>query len=280
MFAVTRFEIRKLAGQKRSWAGFVVVAMINGLFALAFHIRNMRDPAENVRGLEDRLVGEFMNAYSYTRTILAPCMFMLFPMVLAIIGAHVLAGEMETGSIRLELCRCVSRGQVMAGKFAALSIYAALLLLTLGVTSYAVSATMFKPAGDVLIPGPMFGLKHSIHVLTAGEAPVRLVLSYLLSVPMLMSVAAMTLMFATMTGHFTSAAIITTTVYFCSYVVGGIPMLSAVHPFLPTRYLPFWRYVLTPAVDWGTIATHAFWTTCYTAGFLGLAIAIFDRRDL
>ncbi len=280
MFAVTRFEVRKLVGQKRSWSGFLVIGMINGLFALAFHLKRLQGPQEKVRGLEERLVSEFMNAFAYTQTILAPCMYMLFPMTLAIIGAHVLAGEMETGSLRLELCRCVSRRQVLAGKFLAMCLYGGVLLLALGTISYAVSATMFKPTGDVLIPGPMFGLQRLIYVLPAAVAPARLALSYALAWPMLMSVAAMTLLFATLTGHFTAAAILTTTVYFCSYVVDGIPMLSAVHPFLPTRYLPFWRYALVPTIDWPLIATHAFWTACYTAGFLGLAMAVFDRRDL
>jgi len=279
MFALTRFEIGKIVAQKRSWAGFLAVAMMNALFALAFHLRNQRAGMQPVRGLQDRLVGEFMNAFVYTQTILAPCMYMLFPIILSIIGAHILAGEIETGSIRLELCRSVSRWQILIAKFVALCAYSAVMLLTLGLTSYAVSATLFASSGDVLIIGHIFGLKGGLYVHPASEAVGRMLLSYVLALPMLMSVGAMALMFSMSTRHFTSAAILTSTVYFCSHIVGSIPLLSAIHPFLPTRYLPFWRYVLVPDIAWATVGEHALWTACFTAGFLGLAIALFARRD-
>ena len=280
MFALTRFEIEKIVAQKRSWAGFLAVAMMNALFALAFHLRNQRAAAQPVRGLQDRLVGEFMNAFVYTQTILAPCMYMLFPIILSIVGAYILAGEIETGSIRLELCRCVSRWQVMAAKFVALCAYSVVMLLALGVTSYVVSAWLFKPTGDVLVVGHIFGLKRGLYVIPKADALRRILLSYTLALPMLMSVSAMALMFSMSTRHFTSAAILTSTVYFCSYVVGSIPLLSAIHPFLPTRYLPFWRFMLMPDIAWDRVGMHAFWTACYTAGFIGLATALFSRRDL
>lgn len=279
MFALIRFETEKIVAQKRSWAGFLAVAMMNALFALAFYLRNQRAGTKPVPGLQDRLVGEFMNAFVYTQTILAPCMYMLFPIILSIIGAHILAGEVETGGIRLELCRCVDRWQVMAAKFIALCGYSAVMLVALAVTSYAVSATLFKPTGDVLIVGHIFGLKRGLLVIPAADAIERMLLSYVLAWPMLMSVSAMALMFSMMTRHFTSAAILTSTVYFCSHVVGSIPLLSAIHPFLPTRYLPFWRYTLLPDIAWETIGVHALWTACFTAGLLGLAIALFARRD-
>jgi len=279
MFALTRFEIKKIVAQRRSWAGFLAVAMMNALFALAFYLRNRRAGAKPHPVLQDRLIGEFMNAYVYTQWILAPCMYMLFPIIVAIIGAHILAGETETGSIRLVLCRSVSRWELMVSKFLALCGYCAVMLLALWLTSYAVSATMFKPSGDMIVFGPFFGLERSVHVHPSAEAMSRIILSYALAFPMLMSVCGMALMFSVVTRHFASAAILTSTVYFCSYVVGGIPMLSAIHPFLPTRYLPFWRFALQPEIPWNTIGAHACWTGCYTLGFLGVAIALFNARD-
>ena len=279
MFALTRLEVRKLVAQRRAWAAFLVVVLINGLFAMGFYLRNRRSGAKSVPGLPERLMGEFMNANEYTQTILAPSMFMLFPMVLSILGAYVLAGEIESGSLRLVLCRAVNRWEVIAAKFVALCGYSAAMLFSLGLVSYGVSSCLFKRSGDMLIFGPMFMLKRGLTVHAAADALPRILLSYTLALPMLMSVCAMALMFAMVTRHFTSAAILTATVYFCSYIVSGIPLLSAIHRFMPTRYLPFFRYALESEIPWATVRSHGFWTLCYTAAFLAVAAALFGLRD-
>lgn len=280
MLALTRFELRKLAAQRRSLVAFAAIGLMNVLFALAFWMRSQRAAQRPLREAGGRLVGEFLNAFVYTQTILAPCVFMLFPVILSILGSHLLAGEIEMGHLRLVLCRPVSRWQVVLGKFAALSAYALLMLVCLFGVSYGVSALLFAPSGDVIIPGPMYMLERGITILPREVALTRMVWSYVLAWPMLMSVAAMGLMFSLVTRHFTSAAVLTSTVYFCSYVVSGIPLLSAIHPFMPTRYLPFWRHALLPVIPWDTIAVDAGWTAAYTAAFLGLALGLFSTQDI
>lgn len=281
MFALMRFELRKLVAQRRSLVAFGAIGMMNVLFALAFWMRSHRAGHKVAPGAGGRLVSEFMNAYVYTQTILAPCVFMLFPVILSIIGCHLLAGEIEMGHMRLLLCRPVNRWQIVLAKFAALSFYSLLMLLCLFGVSYTVSALMFAPTGDVIIPGPMYMLEHAGIIIHPQEtAFVRIVWSYIFAWPMLVSVVAMALMFSLVTRHFTAAAVLTSTVYFCSYIVSGIPLLSAIHPFMPTRYLPFWRYVLLPTIPWHTMAIDAGWTAAYTAGFLALAMGLFSTQDV
>ena len=80
MFALIRFEIRKIVAQRRSWVGFLTIVLINALFALGFYMRDRKAGATQVHGLRDHLVREFINAFAYTQAILSPCMFLLFPM--------------------------------------------------------------------------------------------------------------------------------------------------------------------------------------------------------
>jgi len=275
-----RFELRKLVAQRRSLVAFLAIGLMNGLFALAFWMRNHHSGHKPVREVGGRLVGEFMNAFVYTQTILAPCVFMLFPVILSIIGCHLFAGELETGQMRLVLCRPVSRWQIILAKFGALCGYGGVMLLCLLTVSYTVSSLMFAPSGDVIIPGPMYMLERAVYILPQEVAPQRILYTYALAWPMLMSVGAMALLFSLVTRHFTSAAVLTSTVYFCSYIVSGIPLLSAIHPFMPTRYLPFWRHALLPTIPWHTIAVDAGWTAVYTAGFLLLAAGVFSNVDV
>lgn len=278
MLALMRFECLKLVRQRKSLAGLAVIGVLNLLFAVAFLLRQ-RHPEHARHDVPPELVRELFNAFVYTQTILAPAVFLLFPMLLAILGAYLLAGEIELGSLRLMLARPVPRWQIYLAKFTAVSLLAAALLVTLLLTSYAVAALLLRPSGDLIVFGPMFTLPRGIIVHPRDAALLRLLASYALALPMLMSVGAMALMFAVVTRHFTSAAVLTTTVYFCSYVVGGIPLLSAVHPFLPTRYLPFWKYVLLEKVPWPTLGTDALGTLAYLGAFLAVGISLFNTRD-
>ncbi|MCK5801776.1 MAG: ABC transporter permease subunit [Lentisphaeria bacterium] len=280
MFALIRFEIRKLASQRRSLTALLVVVLMNVLFTIAFLMRYQSRGGKPVPGLEGRLGAEFLNGMMYAQSILAPCIFMLFPMIVSIVGCHILASEIEVGSIRLMACRRVSRWQILIAKFVALCGYSGLLMLALLCVSYACGAFFFDPQGDVVIIGHMWTFDKGVFLLPQEIAGQRLLLSYLFSWPLLMSVSAMSLLFSLVTRHFTSASILTTTVYFCSYIVCGIPFLSAIHPFLPTRHMPFFRFALLPQIPWDRIGTHAFWTFGYTALFLGLAIAIFNVQEL
>lgn len=280
MFALIRFELRKLVAQKRSLAGFGAIILINLLFVCAFLMRNRKFGHRPVPGVEERLVGEFMNAYVYTQTILAPSMFVLFPMILTILGCHLLAGEIELGQTRLMACRSVGRWQIVLAKFVALWAYSGALLLVLLVTSYAVSALLFAPSGDLIVIGHMYMIKEGVYIHPAADVPWRILTSYLFAWPMLASVGALALMLSLATRQFTSSAILTSTSYFCSYIVGGIPFLSAIHPFLPTRYLPFWRFLMYPNVPWARLGEYALWTGGYTALFLAVAIAVFNLQEL
>jgi ABC-2 type transport system permease protein len=281
MWPLIKFELHKIWKQKKSMTGLIAIAGINILFAIAFILRQRHPDRRHNRELSDEMFQEMFNAFVYVQTILAPCLWMLFPVVIGVLGSHLLAGELELGTLRMVLGRPVLRSQVLLAKFVTLSLYSLVLLLGLGFVSYGIGACILKPSGDLILFGPMFG--HPDKMLIVHQAAValpRIILSYLLAWPMLMAVSAMTLMFSMITRHFTSAAILTVTVYFCSYVVGGIPMLSSIHPYLPTRYFPFWKYALLEKIPWDQIANDALWTGGYTVAFLGVAIAIFNRRDL
>lgn len=279
MLALIRFELKKLVAQKKSLIGLLNIVLINALCSLGFYLENRRHATRPHPFAHDHLMGEFINAYQYTQFILVPSVFMLFPMVLAIMAAYVFSGEFEVGSLRMMLFRPVSRWQVLLAKFVALSVYAAAMLALLGVVSYTVGRLQLNPRGLVIAPGPMYQLG-ATQILTADEAPARIVLSYVLAVPMLMSVAAMALMFAVVTRHYTSAAILTSTVYFASYIIGALDMLSALHPFLPTRYWPFWKFAVVREIPWNLVGLYAGWTAGYTLVFLALGIALFNMRDV
>lgn len=280
MLALIKFEFKKIITHKKSWIGVFTILFLNLLFAIAFFLRNRRSGDEEMSGLEGRLVGEFMNAPVYVQTILAPSVFFLFPVIIAVMCGHLTAGEMETGSLRLTLARPVSRASVFIAKWITLTAYAGIMLLLLGMVSYIIGLLVLNPTGDVLIFGPMFTLSETLLVHPADEAWLRIVLSYFLALPMLATIASLGMMFAIVTKQFAAGVILTTVVYFASYIAGEIPFLSSIHQYLPTRYLAFWKFALVPEIPWTTMTVHAGWTIAYMVIFAVLGISVFNMQNL
>jgi len=276
---ISRFEWRKLTVQRKSLSGLGVVAFINLLFGVAFWLRGRNPPHGRHQDIPQELLAEVFNAVTYTATILAPCMFLLFPMTLAVLVAHSLAGDVDTGAIRLLLARPVPRWRLLFGKWVAMTGYALGMLAVLLVTSYVTASILFKPMGDMLVFGPMVGLSKGLIVHPWPEAFWRLMMAYGLASGMLAATVAMALMFAALTRHFASAAILTTAVFFCSYVAENLSVLSAIRPFLPTYRLPFWKWPLAEQIPWDRLGQDVMWTAAYTTAFLVIGAVVFSRRD-
>ena len=157
------------------------------------------------------------------------------------------------------------------------------MLAVLGGLSYIVGSIFLKQTDTLIIPGVIYEIPKKygmIFEFTGADKFIRIFLSYFFAIPMLLSVCAMAIMFASITRHFTSAAILTTTLYFSSYIVGIIPFLSSIHPYLPTTKWYAWKYLLVPDIPWDMVINHLIWSGGYTAVFLGIAGAIFNMRDV
>jgi len=281
MWWVVRFDWCKLMVQRKSLAGLGAVVFVNLLFGVAF-VMGRHDPHELQRTLSAsaELLAEVFNALTYTLAILAPCMYLLFPMTLAVLVAHTFTSEFETGAIRLLLARPTPRWKLLVGQWVVLTGYALIMLAALLVVSYLVAACLFKATGDLVVFGPLMGVSRGLIVHPWPAALWRVLLAYGLAIPMLAGTVALALMFATVTRHFASAAILTSTLFFCSYVAENLPMLSNIRPYLPVYHMLLWKWAVVETVPWARIGTDILWTAGYTALFLVVATVVYTRRDV
>jgi ABC-2 type transport system permease protein len=279
MFALIRFETRKAFSQNKCLLGVFAIAMVNALFVLGFFL-SKDQPKELLRRIGPELLKEFFNGCVYVQTVLSPCALILFPVLVAVIVSYVFAGELEIGHMRMTLVRPPSRVKILLAKWCAVAAYTGLMLVALLAISYAFALFLMKPGGDLIIIGDAFAIHHKFIVHPAGfEAWSRIGLSYLLAWPALLSMSCMAFMFSALSRNFALSAILSSTVYLSSYVVGELPFLSGIHRFLPTSYMPFWKQTLLVQIPWDRILHDALWTGAFSAVFLALAAVLFDRGD-
>lgn len=195
----------------------------------------------------------------------------LMPLTMSVVSGEAVAGEASQGTLRYLLTVPVSRGRVLAVKYTATVVYALVAAVVVAAVGMAAGSLLFPTGPVTLLSGTSIELSDTIVralmmagygcVLMAGLAAIGLFVSTLTEVP----VAAMA----------TTAAIPVV-----SQILGAIPQLSGLHPWLFTDTWSAYADLLRDPIAWDTINRGLLTQGGYIAVFLSLAWARLCTRDI
>ncbi len=281
MLRTFRVELSKSFRQRLLLAGLAAIAALIVLFAWGLwrHPFPLRPPGtgggEFVMGGKSNTAP--MLAYLLLRVPVATTL--LLPMLLAVFAGGLLAGERQTGTLRVLLVRPVTRPGLLAAKLLTAWVYALALTAFLGAFSLLVGYLLFGP-GD-LVPLPEGeGLVIFPHLQALG----RLAIGYALAAGALTAVASLGLFFSSLCDNPLTAAGLTIAFLFISGALQVLrdilPHFESWKPYLLTTYLGVGTHAFARAIPWGEVGT-AF---CYLGGYTVLAAVlagvVFWRRDV
>ena len=195
----------------------------------------------------------------------------LFPRIAALVAGDIVAAEDQGGTLKTVLTRSLERWQIFLGK--------ALVALT-----YAVAATLLCGTVGVLAGSLQSGFNPLQSLSgTIVAAPRALLLVYLSLLVYLIPVAAIVclgLLLSTLTRNSAAAVVGTLMISLVFQLVGILPGLGGIRPYLLSTQFNAWQGLLRTPVDYVPIVRAAW--TCGLYGGLALAAAfiIFLRRDV
>lgn len=204
-------------------------------------------------------------------TSLVVCLPVLLPLVIAVVSGESIAGEAGSGTLRYLLVVPVDRTRLLIVKLLSVVLFGLLAVLLVALTGAVVGAVLF-PIGDVTL---LSGTSVSY-----GEGLLRLagVASYVAAV--LGTVAALGLLVSTLTEVPIAAMAATALTVVLVQVVGAVPQLAVVHPWLFTHdWFAFGDLLRDPVSFAGMghgLAVQAGWD----AVLLALAWARMTTRDV
>jgi ABC-2 type transport system permease protein len=259
-----RWELRKLAAQKRTYLGLAAMA---GL-PLAFTVAVAADDGEMQGALFSQVVD------SGLATPLVLLLFgsaFLFPLVAALVAGDIVATEDHHGTLKTILTRSVDRGAVFAGKALAAATYGA---VALGVfASFALAAGVVAWGLDPLrsLSGTEIEVPRAL-ALTGGALAAY-------GVPLL-AVVSLAVLLSTAARNSAAAVVGTLLIVVVMQIVVSVPGTEVLHPYLLPDQLTAWQGLLRDPIDWAPIG-HAAWVSAlYVAPCLIAAAAVFRRRDV
>jgi ABC-2 type transport system permease protein len=263
---VYRWELSKLRYQKRTYLGLGAAALVPIIFVVAVHFRH------------DRNGGDFAFSSYLDRSGLAvPLVILLFgavwmfPLITALVAGDIVASEDHNGTLKTIFTRSLERGQIFGGKVLAAATYAV--------------AAIFLNGTVAVIAGSIQSGFNSLQSLsgTIVSAPKALELVYASLLVYLMPIAAIVcigLLLSSITRNSAAAVVGTLMISLLVQLIGILPGLTGVQPYLLSTQFNAWQGLLRTPIDWSPIVRAAWVCALYGLPSLGAAYLVFLRRDV
>jgi ABC-2 type transport system permease protein len=267
IFTVYRWELVKLRYQKRTYLGLGGAVIVPILFVLAIHFQHMHH-----RG------GDFAFSDYLTRSGLAmPLVILLFgavwlfPLIVALVAGDIFASEDHNGTLKTVLTRSLERHQIFAGK-------------ALVAGSYAVAAILLNVTVAVVAGCIQSGFNNLQSLSgTIVSAPRGLLLVYASFAVYLVPIAAIVcigLLLSTLTRNSAAAVVGTLMISLLIQLLGVLPGLSGLQPYLLSTQFNAWQGLLRTPTDWAPIIRALWVCALYGVPALVAAFLVFLRRDV
>jgi ABC-2 type transport system permease protein len=263
---VYRWELRKLRYQKRTYLGLGAAAIVPILFTVAIHFRH------------DRHGGDFAFSSYLTRSGLAvPLVILLFgavwmfPLITALVAGDIFASEDHNGTLKTILTRSLERWQIFAGKGLAAATYAVAAILLDG--------TVAVIAGSIQSGfNPLQSLSGT--VVSAPKGLELVYVSLLVYLIPIFAIVSIGLLLSAVTRNSAAAVVGTLMVSLLFQLIGILPGLTGLQPYLLSTQFNAWQGLLRTPIDWAPIVRAAWVCALYGIPALGAAYLVFLRRDV
>jgi ABC-2 type transport system permease protein len=265
VFTVYRWELRKLRAQKRTYLGLGAAVLVPIIFVVAL-VTQSGQP-------EDVAFGRYLHdtGLAVPLVLLLFGSVWMFPLITALVAGDIVAAEDRNDTLKGLLTRSVERQQVFAGKVLATFTYAILAIALTGAVAL---------VAGILASGFNSIVSLSGTRVSAGEGLGLVGLSLLFYLVPILAIASIGLFFSTVFRN--SAAAIVGTLMFSLLVqlVGILPGLGSIHPYLLSTQFNAWQGFLRSPVDWGPVIRALWVCALYAAPALFAALLVFLRRDV
>ena len=261
-------ELSVLFRRRRTWAMLVTISMIPIFLAIAVKLSGSTLPPGEGPPFLDRVSQNGMFV-GFTAMILAIPLFL--PLTIGVVAGDTIAGEANTGTLRYLLVAPVSRARLLLIKFFGASAFALAATFTLMLTGIVIGAILFPIGPVTLLSGD---------VISIPAALLRILLVALYVTISLMGLTAVGLFISTLTVIPVGAMAATVVVSTVTQILGTLPQLSDIHPYLISYYWLGFADLLRNPMGLESFASNILLQLAYIAIFGSLAYGRFTTKDV
>jgi ABC-2 type transport system permease protein len=263
---VYRWELRKLVSQVRTYLGIGLLVVLPLIFVVFESLNHGHDHRDNIFAAQITQSG-----------LATPVLMLLFmsgfflPLVAALVAGDIFSNEDGNGTLKTILTRSVDRGQVFAAKALAAATYAAIAVLCAAAVATISGIAAWGFHSVVTYSGTVVSASEALLLVFGANAAYLIPLFAVVSLGLLLSAA---------TRNSAASVVATIGVVILLFIVGQIPGLEGIHPYLLTEQFQNWQGLLRTPTDWAPIAHSAWVCALYAVPALVAGYLVFLRRDV
>src|SRR4051794_29015832 len=269
-FRLLRSELRLVFGRRRNIALLAALACVPILIAVAIRLAGGDGGPRGGDG--PAFIGQIAgNGLFVAFTALVVTLPLFLPLAVSVAAGEAVAGEAPTGTRRNLLLVPVSRTRVLVVKFAGMVAFGVAAALTVGAAGVLIGLALFPVGPVTLLSGG---------TLPVGAALLRVLFVALYVAAMLAGLAAIGLFASTLTEVPIAAMAVTAITAVVVQILGAVPQISAIHPYLLTHWWLRFGDLLRDPIVFGEMAQGLAVTAAYIAVFGSLAWVRLGTKDV
>jgi ABC-2 type transport system permease protein len=265
VLTIYRWELRKLRAQKRTYLGLGAAVAVPIIFAVALATQSGQP--------NDVAFGRYLHdtGLAIPLVLLLFGSVWMFPLITALVAGDIVAAEDRHGTLKTILTRSVERHQIFLAKTLATASYAIVAIAIMGAVAVVAGVLVagFNPI--ITLTGTRVSASRGLGLVWAS------LLVYLIPI---LSIACIGLLFSTLFRNSGAAVVSTLMFSLLVQLIGILPGLEALRPYLLSTQFEAWQGFLRVPVDWAPIVRAIWVCSIYALPALAAALLVFIRRDV
>ena len=272
-----RNELWKLFGKPRTYIGSGMFFLAQSIGILLFQFG--QGPYRQLVGDLERIglsADHFVTNLTVASFLLVPMVYFLLPLYVSLVGGDLVAKESEDGTLRMILCRPITRLRLLCLKWLAGALFSCILVFSLGLFSVLL-ASVFFPSGGLFVALPLDQIISSFEGAAAWQRFAAVHLFMTCEAITLMSLA---FMFSCFNVKPAAATILAISVFFISMILHDMPYFRDLREYFMVHHLYLWTHFFRLQIPWWRVGESLSVLAGYNCTFLIIGCAAFQRRDI
>jgi len=274
-FTQLGYELWKLFARKRTHIGFGVFLVTEVLILSLLHLPKVQRSFTNLLHENGYLWKDFNTGPTVAFLMVSYTVIILGGLYIALIAGDLVAKEVEDGTLRMVLCRPVSRLRLLALKYATCIIYTIVLVFFIFGSSLLLGL-LFQGMGKLFVYSPMDGV---FGIFEPREGLLRFLAGTGFLAAALLTVSTLGFTLSCLNMKPATATIITLSILFLDSILRTIPFFKSISPYLLSTNIDRWTYFFDDSVSGWSLAASLLFLFAVNGTLLGIAAAAFQDRD-
>ena len=277
MWTLLQIEMFKIFKRPRTYISFGAIAAIVLLIQLAFYadgktyVQFMLQSLNNTFDVDGQILNGYLICFVILQTLLIHV-----PLLIALVGGDMIAGEANLGTLRLLISKPVSRQGLMLSKFLATMIYTLMLLLWMAFLSLVVSILIFGTSDLIIFKSTQ------IFILDKSDVMWRYFAAFGFAAIAMTAVAALSFLLSLFAENSIGPIVSTMSIVilFTILTTMDLPLFTTLKPFLFTSHMLGWKGFFDDPVNYESVFKSGAILILHIVVFVTTAIVVFKRKDI